>query len=62
LRGHKLSFLLAFILIVMAFVTKIYDKKQFENLKDDTGSYFLLIGGFFLVVYGYIEYKKKYRQ
>jgi undecaprenyl pyrophosphate phosphatase UppP len=61
LRGYKLSFLLAVILIAMAFITKIYDKKQFGNFKNDTGSYFLLIGGMFPVVYGYVEYKKKNR-
>lgn len=57
-RGYKLSFFLAVILITAAFITKAFDKKEFGKLKSDAGSWFLLIGGLILLVYGYFEYRK----
>jgi hypothetical protein len=59
MRGHRLSFFFAALLLVLAFWTKFYDKKQFGGLKDDTGSWFLFLGGIILAGIGYSEYVKK---
>jgi hypothetical protein len=57
-RGYKLSFFLAGALIVAAFLTNVYDKRTFGKIRGNTGSWFLLIGGLLLLVYGYFEYRK----
>ncbi len=59
MRGYKLTFFLAVLLILAAFATKRFDKKNFGDLKTDAGSWFLLLGGLIMLVYGYFEFQKK---
>jgi hypothetical protein len=59
MRGYRLSFFFAVLLLVSAFWTKFYDKKQFGGLKNDTGSWFLFLGGIIFLGIGYTEYVKK---
>jgi hypothetical protein len=58
-RGYRLTFFLAGLLIVAAVVTLVYDKQHFGLLKTNTGSWFLLIGGIVMTGYGYYEYYNK---
>lgn len=59
MRGYKLTFFLAVLLLLAAVATKRFDKTDFGDLKTDTGSWFLLLGGLVMLVYGYVEYQKK---
>ncbi len=59
MRGYKLTFFLAAALLITALLTKLFDKREFGDLKPNTGSWFLLVGGIVMTGYGYYEYYKK---
>ncbi len=58
MRGYKLTFFLAAALLITALLTKLFDKREFGDLKPNTGSWFLLVGGIVMAGYGYYEYYK----